>query len=241
MNFSLHLLEFLKKQGKASVPNFGTFFLKNTSATLDEGGKNILPPGKEIAFSNQSTENGKDFIEYLSAQEKITLLEAEIEIRKQVTFWNTKLEKDGVVKIENFGTFSLNDSNLQFTGDKTDTVSEDFYGLEEINLLEIKKSSKNSSGEKNYRFSKVIYWAIPLLVGLGVLAYFAVMQPEQLFGAASFLKKSEVKPKTEIVKPPVKMDSITIANPLSDSFKIDSAKKANPVQTTPTKKWSSKK
>lgn len=241
MNFSLHLLEFLKKQGKASVSNFGTFFLKNTSATLDEGGKNILPPGKEIAFSNQTLENEKDFIQHLSDQEKITLLEAEIEIRKQVTFWNTKLEKDGSVKIENFGTFFLNDSILQFKGDKAETISADFYGLEEINLLEIKKSSNNRSSEKNYRFSKAIYWLIPLLVALGVLSYFAVTQPEKIFGAASFLKSPKAKAKTDSIKSPVKKDSIAVLNPLSDSLKIDSAKKVNPTPTTPNKKWSSKK
>ena len=81
MNFSQHLLEFLKKQGTASVPNFGTFFLKNTSATLDESGKNILPPSTEITFEADSVRNSSNFIHYLSAQQKITLLEAEIEIR----------------------------------------------------------------------------------------------------------------------------------------------------------------
>lgn len=240
MNFSQHLLEFLKKQGSAAVPNFGTFFLKNTSATLDESGKNILPPGKEIAFKAESVGNSNEFAQYLSAQQKITLLEAEIEIRKQVTFWNSKLEKDGTVAIENFGTFFLNDSQLHFTGDKTETVSADFYGLEEINLSEIKSGKKNR-GEKSFQFSKAVYWVTPLLIGIGALTYFAITQPEQLFGMASFPKNFDEKPKAKIQKPVIKKDSVTIVSPNADSLRLDSLKKANPIKSAPKKKWSSKK
>lgn len=239
MNFSQHLLEFLKKQGSVAVPNFGTFFLKNTSATLDESGKNILPPGKEIAFKADSAGNSNEFIQYLSAQQKITLLEAEIEIRKQVTFWNSKLEKDGTVAIENFGTFFLNDSQLHFTGDKAETVSADFYGLEEINLAEI-KSGKNKSG-KSFQFSKAVYWLTPLLIGIGTLAYFAITQPEQLFGLASFPKNFDEKPKVKIQKPVIKKDSATIVASKADSLRLDSLNKANPTKPAPQTKWRSKK
>ena len=240
MNFSLHLLEFLKKQGTAFVPNFGTFYLKNTSATLDESGKNILPPGKEIAFNNETPGYASNFIEYLSAQEKITLLEAEIEIRKQVTFWNSKLEKEGSVKIENFGTFFLNDSKLHFSGEKTETISEDFYGLEEINLSAIKHSAASKNSDKSYKLSKTIYWVFPLIIGLSALAYFGITKPEQLFGNASFLKGFEKKPVPPVKKDSIKIDSVAV-NIVSDSLKADSLKSAALIKKAPVKKWSSKK
>lgn len=240
MNFSQHLLEFLKKQGSAAVPNFGTFFLKSTSATLDESGKNILPPGKEIAFEADSTGERSDFVPYLSAHQKISLLEAEIEIRKQVTFWNSKLEKDGTLAIENFGTFFLNDSKLHFKGDKAENVSADFYGLEQINLAEI-KSGKNIRGEKSFQFSKTVYWITPVLIGIGALAYFAITQPEQLFGMASFPNNFKEKPKAKIQNTPVQQDSVRLISPHADSLRLDSLKNANSPQSTPKKKWSSKK
>ena len=240
MNFSQHLLEFLKKHGSAAVPNFGTFFLKNTSATLDESGKNILPPGKEIAFKADSAGNSNEFAHYLATQQKISLLEAEIEIRKQVTFWNSKLEKDGSVQIENLGTFFLNDSQLNFKGDKTETVSADFYGLEEINLAEIKNGRKNR-GEKSFQFSKTVYWLTPLLIGIAALSYFAITQPDQLFGMASFPKNSGEKPKAKIQKPILKKDSATVISTNADSLRLDSLKKANLTKPAPRKKWSSKK
>ena len=53
MNFPLLLLELLKKQGSVSLPGFGTFYLHTVNAVLDKEGKNILPPGAEVAFKTE--------------------------------------------------------------------------------------------------------------------------------------------------------------------------------------------
>ena len=45
MNFTALILEFLKQNGSATFPGFGTFFLKKSNAVLDQDGKSILPPG----------------------------------------------------------------------------------------------------------------------------------------------------------------------------------------------------
>lgn len=235
MNFSQHLLEFLKKQGTASVPNFGTFFLKNTSATLDESGKNILPPSTEITFEAGFTGNSSNFIHYLSAQQKITLLEAEIEIRKQVTFWNSKLEKENALKIDNIGSFFLNDSKLSFVGEKTENISADFYGLEEINISAIKKIKKTAlSNNKSYQFVKSLYWVTPLIIGISGLTYFAITQPEILFGKFSFSGNIEKASAKKVLKPVLKNDSVAIKS-TSDSLKIDSLKSVNLSKIVPSK------
>ena len=44
----------------------------------------------------------------------------------------------------------------------------------------------------SYRFSKAVYWVVPLIIALSALAYFAFAQPEQLFGTASFKNGLEV-------------------------------------------------
>lgn len=235
MNFSQHLLEFLKKQGTACVPHFGTFFLKNTSATLDESGKNILPPSTEITFEADSAENSSNFIHYLSAQQKITLLEAEIEIRKQVTFWNSKLEKGNSLKIDNIGSFFLNDGKLSFIGDKTENISADFYGLEEINISDIKKNKKTAlSNNKPYQFVKSLYWVTPILIGIVALTYFAIAQPKILFGKFSFSGNIETAPEKKVLKPIIKNDSVAIKS-TSDSLKIDSLKSVNLSKIAPSK------
>jgi hypothetical protein len=235
MNFSQHLLEFLKKQGTACIPHFGTFFLKNTSATLDESEKNILPPSTEITFDAHSAGNSSNFIHYLSAQQKITLLEAEIEIRKQVTFWNLKLEKENSLKIDNIGSFFLNDSKLSFIGEKTENISADFYGLEEINISSIKKVKKTAVGNnKSYQFVKSLYWVTPILISISGLTYFAITQPGILFGKFSFSGNIEKAPAKKVLKPILENDSVAIKS-TSDSLKIDSLKSVNLSKIVPSK------
>lgn len=232
MNFSVHLLEFLKRQSTASVSNFGTFYLKNTSASLDETGKNILPPGKEIAFNDSDSTNNSDFAEYLASQQKSTLLEAEIEIRKQVNFWNSRLEKEGNLKIENLGTFVLNDSTLHFTGEKTENISADFYGLEEINISEIKNVKKAAQSSESYKMSKSLYWITPVVVGILTIAYFGITQPETLFGGKSFGGNIEKSASKKAVKVASKIDSSSAKTPL-DSLKSDSLKSLPQQKTLP--------
>lgn len=248
MNFSQLLLEFLKKHGSVSVPGFGIFYLKNTNAIVDQSGKSILPPGKEVAFRNDSGDKGEDFIQSLSTQKNISEIEAEIEIRKQVTFWNSTLEKDGKLSVENLGTFFLDDSKIHFTGNRTENLSPDFYGLEEINISEIKnvkRRNANNTEKKTYTFSKSVYWMVPLVIGVLALTYFGITQPEELFGRKSFNDDLKEKPVEKIEKKSLKQDSLkndsAAINAKLDSLRTDSVQSVIISQKAPVKKWSSKK
>ena len=68
MNFSLSLLDYLKKQGSVTIPNFGTFYLHTITAELDKEGKTILPPGAEVAFKTDLFGNGNDFSRWFSLE-----------------------------------------------------------------------------------------------------------------------------------------------------------------------------
>ncbi len=242
MNFSFLILEFLKQQGQVPVPGFGTFYLKNTNALVDEDAQNILPPGKEVAFKIDNSAADGSFARYIAQQKNIPLIDAEIEVKKQTNFWYSTLEKEGKFVLENVGTFILDDSRIYFTGKRTDNLSPDFYGLEEINISEIKNSNKhlhNSGENSSYRFSKPVYWVPPLILVISGLTYFAIAQPEQLFGKKSFSKDLDIKPVEKIVKDSIKKDSTTIINPVLDSAKNDSSKSAV-VAPVPVKKWTSK-
>lgn len=243
MDFSQLLLEFLKKTGNISVPSFGEFYLKKTNAFLAQDGQNILPPGKEVAFRNNLTGNSETFINFLSSEKNISHLEAEIEIKRQVNSWNLKLEKEGKFTIENIGSFFQEEGKIIFKGEKTEGVSADFYGLEEINIAEIKnkKSTFKSENEKNtYAFSKSVYWVIPLVIGVLALTYFGITQPDEIFGTKSFKDDLKVKPVAKIKKDSLVKDSTTINTKL-DSLKTDSLQSSIITNKTPVKKWSSKK
>lgn len=239
MNFSLLLLEFLKKQGSVSVPGFGDFYLKNANAVVDEVEKSILPPGKEVAFRTDATREGSEFIQFLAQQKNGSEIDAENEIKKQVNFWNSTLEKEGKLAVDHLGTFFLDDSKLHFRGLRTENLSPDFYGLEEITIAEIKNTKLTAASHKNsYRLSKSVYWLIPLLLGIATLTYFGITQPESIFGKKSFEDALAEKPVPEIKKDTLKVDSATIKNPVLDSLREDSIKNA---AIPPVKKWSSKK
>ena len=238
MNFSLFLLEFLKKHNLVSLPGFGTFYLHTINAVLDKEGKNILPPGAEVAFKTDVSGNGNDFAQYLSDGKKIPLIDAEIEIKKQINYWNATLLKDKKISIEHLGTFFLVDSKMVFSGNRTENLSPDFYGLEEINISQLKNSSSKSG--QSYRFTKSLFWIAPLMIGILGLTYFGVTQPEMIFGKKSFKDETPKKEVAPIKIDSIKIDSLKQVQLATDSIKNDSLQKAIAPIQTPAKKWSSK-
>ncbi len=242
MNFSQLLFGFLKKQGRASVPGFGVFSLKTAHAILDKEEKNILPPGLEMSFSTDAGDSDQSFAEYFSSQKGISVSAAEAEIKQQVTFWNLTLEKEGSLSVPDFGTFFLDDSKIHFKEDRNENLSPDFYGLEEINISEIKKARlpKTSTKENSYSFPKSVYWVLPLVLGVLALTYFGITQPEKIFGKKSFPNGLEELPEKKAATVSLKKDSAKVDSTAIDSAKADSLKSAVAVPKTPAKKWSSK-
>ncbi len=238
MNFSLFLLEFLKKHNLVSLPGFGTFYLHTINAVLDKEGKNILPPGAEVAFKTDVSGNGNDFAQYLSDGKKIPLIDAEIEIKKQINYWNATLFKDKKISIEHLGTFFLVDSKMVFSGNRTENLSPDFYGLEEINISQLKNSSSKSG--QSYGLTKSVFWITPLIIGILALTYFGVTQPEMIFGKKSFKDETPKKEVAPIKIDSIKIDSLKQVQLVTDSIKNDSLQKAIAPIKTPAKKWSSK-
>lgn len=215
MNIVSQIQEFLKKTGNVSISGFGTFYLKSSNAVLDKEGKSILPPGKEIAFRNDVENTSDDFVKFVAAQNNLPLIDAQIEIKKHVNFWNAALYKEKTLTIENLGRFSLDESKIHFTGIRTENLSADFYGLEEITFSEIKTNRRGKSG--SYKTSNSLWWLVPLLVGIAGITYFGITQPEKLFGKRTFGKIPSPKVAEKV---PVKDSVQTIISP-EDSIKTD--------------------
>lgn len=73
MNFSELLLDSIQKNGATSINGFGTFYLKNTNALVDQESKNILPPGNEIAFSTEFDGVTTDFPKFIASEKKSSI------------------------------------------------------------------------------------------------------------------------------------------------------------------------
>lgn len=238
MNFSQILLAFLKSHGEASFPGFGTFYLKNTKAALDAQGKNILPPAAEAAFKTETGGNAQAFSKYLAQERNINSIDADLEIKKQVNYWNATLYKEKQVVAEPLGTFFLEESKILFVGNKIDHLSPDFYGLEQINIAELKNSTRRSG--KSYRFGRLWFWLIPVLLIIGAISYLGLMQPELIVGKKSFPMKEPVTKVAPVLIDSLKQDSLKTIQIAQDSLIEDSLQKATvPLKTSP-RKWSSK-
>ncbi|WP_226063394.1 HU domain-containing protein [Kaistella polysaccharea] len=236
MNFSHLLLEFLKKKGSVSVAGFGTFYLHTINATFDEDGKNILPPGNEIAFDSSKSENHDEFLCFLADQKNIGKEEAEKEIAKQVTYWNSALEKNHKVEVENLGSFYLEDSKLIFSGNRLENLSPAFFGLEEINISEIKKGSRTR--RKPYTFVRILAWLLPLGLLASGLTYVGLARPEIVFGKKSILTEPPQKDALIVNKDRLKSDSINTVFESDSIIKDSIIPVLPPVKTA--KKWTSK-
>ena len=235
MNFTALILEYLKQNGSVSVPGFGTFFLKNSNAVLDGNGSSILPPASEIAFRENTTFVPENFAKYVATRNQSKLIDAEIEIRKQVNFWNATLHKEKKLILDSIGEFHLDDSKIVFLGLRTENLSPDFYGLEEIKFSDIKNSRRKINSA--YITNPSAWWIILLVVAVAALSYLGIAQPEEIFGKKSFPKTAEKKPLLPVKKDSIRTDSAN-AVVLKDSIHTDSLHAA---VEKPAAKWTSNK
>lgn len=234
MNFSSLLLEFLKRNSTATIIGFGTFYLNHINAELDKDGKSILPPGAKVAFKTEVSADESDLSQFISERKNITLIDAQIEVRKQVNYWNSTLYKEGQLHLESLGDFYLNDHKIHFTSLRTENISPDFYGLEEIKLSEINNKPNQS---KAFQLNKSIFWTATLVIFIAGISYLGVTQPEVIFGKRSFRKETPKKNIALIKKDSLQKDSLNTEKIRIDSLKNDSLQNS---LAPPVNKWSSK-
>ena len=227
----------MKRNRTATIIGFGTFYLNYINAELDKDGKSILPPGAEVAFKPEILDHEEDFSQFIAEKNEIELIDAQIELKKQINYWNATLYKDEKLHLENIGDFFLNDHKISFIGFRTENISPDFYGLEEIQFAEIKNTPGKS---KPYQFSKSVFWVSTVVLIIAGISYLGITQPEVIFGKKSFKKD---QPKTNIAavkKDSLKTDSLKTVPIVNDSLKSDSIENAIVPIPAPVKKWSSK-
>lgn len=208
MKISALILAYLTENGRVRITGFGDFYLENAAAVLSSGNKILLPPAKKITWSPDYHAEGDDFEKYVAHARNSSLQEAADEIKVQVTYWKNKLNEAENFEVEDLGAFKFSLDEVQFEGSRIQHEMSDFYGLEEINLTDLKKKKgRNAESRASFRIGKVLIWTLVLGIPAVALAYFGITQPENVFGKKSFDLADLKISSGEKTTPPVTADS----------------------------------
>lgn len=211
------ILKYLSIKTEVKIPGFGIFQQKNVPAFYDERLAALLPPAKEFFFTEDFNLKDENFIQFVAKEKNIDINESYAEIAELVNYWKFTLQNKIVLEIPDLGTFYFNDQgNFIFKGKHFSSESPENFGLEELNLSELKnrKSVLGKSLENEYKTSRNPFWRLLLIIPVTAIVYFGTQNPELIFGKKSF--KNLKKTKTDSV--------VKSKNLLKDSIKIDSAK-----------------
>lgn len=225
MNTEQLILKYLQHRGIVEVAGFGVFSLENAEAQLDEASGKILPPSQKITFHNDYHTADGGFIPWLAKEQNTSVEKAQQELLSYTNFWKTSLEQGNNVLLKGIGTMTIVEDQLTFQGERIYTENSDFYGLEEINLQELKKKTYLGG---DYRLNRSILWWFLILLPTAGLLVLAFTQQERLFGKASFAEVSvktsthritvdsaKIKAEQEVLK----QDSIRRDSILQDSIR----------------------
>ncbi len=220
MNLGQYLFGFLQEKGRAELPNFGVFSLQKKSAILNEEDATLLPPTYEIFFEKNDSTLNSDFAKYISEKSGENLFIVQSELKDQIQSWKQELAENKKFLVEELGEFSEENGSLKLLNTSNFVHNSNFFGLEEINLKEIKENkitSDKKNSEDDYVFSKSILWVFLFIIPVGGILFLALTYQDKIFGKKSF--EVSVKTSTHRIeeKPLIKKDSIK-------SFKKDSLK-----------------
>ena len=213
------ILKYLSSKQEIKIPGFGIFHKKDSPAFYDEKSAALLPPGKELFFEVDFNLKDENFTQFLSQQKSLSLPESQSKIVELTNYWKSTLENKKELEIPELGIFYVNDTNLVFKGNRFNTENPDNFGLEEVNLTELKNNPKdfNSPKTSDYKKSKNKLWWLFFIIPTAVIVYYATQSPELIFGKKSFHDLNKVKTnktvkKDSLKKATLKTDSISLKN-----------------------------
>ncbi len=127
--------ELLYSHECVTVPNFGSFLVNNTKASIDFKTGRFLSPKRKISFNILIKQNDGILAKYISSIKNISYVEALKEIDKNIKMWLEKIKVDTLI-FRNIGEFYLNKENKTcFQAYNTKNFSYDLYGLEDFKRL----------------------------------------------------------------------------------------------------------
>ena len=134
MQLSKAITSLLYQHDCVTIPDFGSFIVKKSSAKYVEAENKFYPPGRYISFNPIIKSNDGLLANYISSKKSISYNEALRKIGLKVIKWKKILSQDSLY-IQGIGEFILNDSeNLIFTADKNSNFSKESFGLRPLNV-----------------------------------------------------------------------------------------------------------
>ncbi len=226
MNLGQYLFGYLQEKGSAELPGFGIFSIQKKSATLDEAEAKLLPPSFEVTFVKNSEVFNSDFSKYVAEKTGENLFIVQTEIKETVQSWTQQLQDKKTVSVDAIGDFFEENGEIKLISKNQITENPTFFGLEEINLKEIKENkviSEKKESEDDYVFNKSILWIFLFIIPVGAIVFLAINYQDKIFGKKSFdisVKNSthRIVEKPVLKKDTVKADSAKIQK--KDSLKI---------------------
>tara|TARA_R110002012_G_scaffold283090_2_gene473117 strand:+ start:65115 stop:66056 length:942 start_codon:yes stop_codon:yes gene_type:complete len=133
MQLEPYISDLLYRYECVTVPEFGSFLTRRTSATIHETTHAFYPPKKVLFFNEQIQENDGLLARYIADVEKIPYEEASKKIRKRVKYLKSYLVEGETIAFENIGSLSLNnEGKMLFEPSYNFNYLTDAFGLSQF-------------------------------------------------------------------------------------------------------------
>lgn len=129
MNVVENLHDYLKHNDKAELVGFGTFYVKNSSAQINESTLSIEPPKRELFFKKELTDD-RGFVKFMASHEFISEDTAYTWIKQYSDSLIEKIQSGRSIVLGKLGTIQkgvLDD--YAFTPDKNLNLLDDAFAL----------------------------------------------------------------------------------------------------------------
>ncbi len=140
MKIAQHISQLLYRYQCVMVPGFGAFLTETQSAQMQQGTHTFFPPKKLLSFNAQIKSNDGLLANYIARHEKISYEEAVVMIQHEVAIWQSMLDTNQAVTLNNIGFLSLNDDhNIVFSPNAQKNYLAESFGLSAVNVEAIER------------------------------------------------------------------------------------------------------
>jgi len=148
MQLEPYISDLLYRYECVTVPEFGSFLTRRTSATIHETTHAFYPPKKVLSFNEQIQENDGLLARYIADVEKIPYEEASKKIKKRVKYLKSYLVEGETIAFENIGSLSLNnEGNMLFEPSYSFNYLTDAFGLSQFTSPEVTRETYKETAE----------------------------------------------------------------------------------------------
>lgn len=143
-----NIIEFLKGEEQLYINDLGLFKKIYKGAVVE--GNQLHPPHYYLVLEESDTGNGFAFILFISKQEKLRIVDADIAIKTWIDDIKKQIAEQGFAYFENFGKFTQGKEGFVFESDTLEELNRDFEGMSPLNfrMLQRKKLIKQKMSLK---------------------------------------------------------------------------------------------